>query len=307
MYRVRAADGTEHGPLSVETVRAWLADGRVLHRSAARLEEGTEWKPLSEFPDFALSSGSVSAPSLPPSAAQRPPPALPPPLPPIARSSPQASPPRARFSALAIASLVLGLFGFLVIPALVGLVCGFVGLSKIRSSRGALKGRMLATMGILLSFAMLVLVGMGVFWAVSQHPQHRPGRPAVRSTGCEENLNQLAHAVRQYANDHGDIFPGATNWCDQVREYVPSMDVYTCPGASSDQRSSFALNRNVAGRNQETLNPATVLLFESTVGWNAAGTPEIAGSARGFLLVALVNGELVRIAPEGVSSLRWEP
>lgn len=127
------------------------------------------------------------------------------------------------------------------------------------------------------------------------------------TTGCTENLVQLANSIRQYANDHGDILPDATNWCDQVREYVPSMDVYTCPGGNFGRKSNFAMNRKVAGYNQDSVNPSTVLLFESPAGWNATGTKDIAGSAGGMLHVVLLDGQVVRVNLDGLAGLRWEP
>lgn len=207
-----------------------------------------------------------------------------------------------------MASLLLGLFGFLVIPALISLVCGIMALSRIRRSNGCLRGRAIANIGILLSLAMLVIVTLGAFWVMKQNNGFSPPRPrTMMTTSCGENLIQLANSVRQYANDHGDILPGATNWCDQVREYVPKMDVYTCPGGNYGAKCSFALNRNLADRNQDSIHPSTVLLFESTQGWNASGTKEIAGSAGGLLHVVLFSGEVVRVTSDGLSDLRWQP
>jgi hypothetical protein len=154
---------------------------------------------------------------------------------------------------------------------------------------------------------MLIGVGFVVFWAMKNHERFQPGRPPMPVAGCGENLTQLANALRQYANDHGDILPSATEWCDQVRDYVPTMSVYTCPGGNSGQRSSFALNQAIAGRNQDSLDPTTVLLFESAAGWNASGTQEIAGSPRGLIHVALINGQVVRVGLDGLAALRWIP
>jgi len=261
---------------------------------------------LREFPDFAdLTRDAAAADALP---GRR---SLPPPLPPSPAMSDRRIPtspvPVARWSSLAIASLVLSVFGFLVFPGLLGLVCGLLALSRIRKSGGALKGRALASIGIMLSLVMLVLVTIFVFWVIQQNGGRRPPRPMMTATGCGENLAQLANSVRHYANDHADILPGATNWCDQVREYVPNMEVYTCPGGNFGRKSSFALNLQVAGRNQESVNPATVLLFESGAGWNASGTKDIAGSAGGVLHVVLFDGQVVRVGRDGLAGLRWDP
>jgi hypothetical protein len=54
MYRIIGGDGKEYGPIGVEEVRRWVAEGRLNAQSLARPEEAAEgWRPLGSFPEFA--------------------------------------------------------------------------------------------------------------------------------------------------------------------------------------------------------------------------------------------------------------
>jgi len=53
MYKVIGADGKEYGPASAEQIRQWIAEHRLIAQSKARAEGSTEWRALSEFPEFA--------------------------------------------------------------------------------------------------------------------------------------------------------------------------------------------------------------------------------------------------------------
>ena len=52
MYRIIGADGNQYGPISAEHLRQWIADGRANAQTKILAEGTTEWKPLSEFPEF---------------------------------------------------------------------------------------------------------------------------------------------------------------------------------------------------------------------------------------------------------------
>jgi len=53
MYKIIGADGREYGPVSPEQLRGWIQQGRVNLQTQARLDGGTDWKPLQGFPEFA--------------------------------------------------------------------------------------------------------------------------------------------------------------------------------------------------------------------------------------------------------------
>jgi hypothetical protein len=52
MYKIIGADGKEYGPISAEVLRQWIAEGRANAQSKILPEGATEWKALSEFPEF---------------------------------------------------------------------------------------------------------------------------------------------------------------------------------------------------------------------------------------------------------------
>lgn len=67
MYKIIGADQREYGPVSAEQVRQWIAEGRAAGQSLIRPEGAAEWKPLSEFAEFAdalgLAPGAPSGPA----------------------------------------------------------------------------------------------------------------------------------------------------------------------------------------------------------------------------------------------------
>lgn len=52
MYRVVGADNQEYGPISAETLKEWIAQGRANSETLARYEDGGAWKPLRTFDEF---------------------------------------------------------------------------------------------------------------------------------------------------------------------------------------------------------------------------------------------------------------
>src|SRR5689334_2865109 len=73
MYRIIGADGNQYGPISAEQLRQWLAEGRANAQTKVLAEGTTEWKSLSEFPEFFASApGTGPAGTMPP-----PPPSMP--------------------------------------------------------------------------------------------------------------------------------------------------------------------------------------------------------------------------------------
>jgi len=67
MYRIIGADGNQYGPISAEQLRQWIAEGRANAQTKVLAEGTTEWKPLSEFPEF-------FGPAAPPPGVTTPPP-----------------------------------------------------------------------------------------------------------------------------------------------------------------------------------------------------------------------------------------
>ena len=240
MYLVRGSDQVEYGPVDAETVRRWLAEGRANSQTLLRLEGGTDWKPLGEFPEFNLASGADS---------------VPPPIPGLAPvSQPRTSPEIPRTSGLAVTSLVLGILGLLTcgISSLVGFVLGIVALAKIRNSNGALGGRGVAIAGICLSVVFMLfglLFGAGIVSVISNTrsraqqvnmtqgpfpPQAmNRARTKAQQISCVSNLKQIGLAARMWSNDHNDTFP--PDFLSMSNELF-SPKILVCPDDAARKR-----------------------------------------------------------------------
>jgi hypothetical protein len=88
------------------------------------------------------------------------------------------------------------------------------------------------------------------------------------------HMAQLRDAIAMYSDDYDGRLPLAGDWCDALLPYGEDESVYVCP-AAYNRSSSFALNAAVGGLRRAEIENASelVLLFESDVGWNAAGGP----------------------------------
>jgi uncharacterized membrane protein len=60
MYKIIGSDKREYGPVTAEQLRQWIAEGRANAQTQVKAEDGTEWKPLSTFPEFADVFGTPS-------------------------------------------------------------------------------------------------------------------------------------------------------------------------------------------------------------------------------------------------------
>ena len=66
MYKIIGSDGREYGPVNAETIRQWIAEGRLHGPSQIQGEGQTGWKPLGDFPEFAAALGAAPPAALPP-------------------------------------------------------------------------------------------------------------------------------------------------------------------------------------------------------------------------------------------------
>lgn len=68
MYYIIGSDGKKYGPVKADEVRQWMAGGRANASTLVLVEGGTEWKPLSSFPEFAGAASTGQPPLTPPAA-----------------------------------------------------------------------------------------------------------------------------------------------------------------------------------------------------------------------------------------------
>ena len=212
-----------------------------------------------------------------------------------------------RTSKLAIASVLLGLVGLLILGfkvvmilypyqinvllrnimgllGVVGLIFGAVGFERIIRSKGMLKGTAFAILGIVFTASMSHL------WLLERvNPRSR-----AAYLPCSRNLNRLAIATLKYGGKHGQ-FPNPNQWCDVLlKEGKVDIEQFVCPSivlvlrwpfgsgklfswpSPKKGRCHFAVNPNC----KPDSPPGTVLLFETKEGWNQFGGPKLLTTER---------------------------
>jgi len=286
MYKIIGADGKEYGPVSVEMLRQWITQGRIGANSKVRLESETEWMQLASIPEFA--SEFATAPAAPPPA-----------------SAPT------RTSGLAISSLVLGILGVFScgLTALVGLILGIVGLTKIKKSEGRLSGSGLAIAGIVVSGIFLLMLPL---FAAMLLPALAKAKAKAQAIQCLNNAKQISLGIMMVTDANTNICPEAATWCDDVLPEVGANTIFLCSAGDPNDRCHFALNQQLAGKDiTEVKNPATtVMIFESDGGWNLNGGSELLlrePRHNQKLIVGFVDGHVEMLATSQLAQLNWAP
>lgn len=292
MYKILGGDGKEYGPVTAETLRQWVNEGRASGQTQVRGEGSSAWVALASLPEFA----ALFAGSLP------------------GGTSVQTGVPggRAPNSGMAITSLVLGICGFLcTLTAIPGLILGFMAMKKINASEGRLGGRGLALAGTIVSAVALVMsIAIIAIYAALLLPALAKAKSKAQTINCVNNLKQLGLAVKIYSADNGDKFPAATNWCDAIMPMVGSPKIFQCPGDLAQSRSGYAYNAAVSGLADGKVDPSTVVIFESDTGWNASGGQElmIKSPRHGTVyVVGFADGSVQQISAARLAQLRWNP
>ena len=285
-YFIIGGDGKEYGPVPAAELRQWVQDKRVNAQTRMRAETSTDWTTAGQIPEVAAMFS-----------------ATPPPLPaaPVAES---------RLSGLAVTSLVLGVLGLACgLTALPGLIIGIIALVKISKSRGALRGHGLALAGTIVSGVLLLFIPI---MAAMLLPALSAAKNKAQAISCLNNEKQLSLAVRMYSLDHTNRYPTAATWCDDIQTAVGMDKVFKCPAAES-LRCGYAYNAKLDGVDESSVNPQTVMIFESDQGWNASGGPELAAESRHgrgaakMMNVAFADGHVERVTADRLATLRWEP
>jgi len=293
MYKIIGADEREYGPVNVDQLRQWIAEGRVNRQTKAQAESGGAWRPLTELPELAeLLTGTITGPAVPP-------------LPATAPTTP------ARTSGLAMASLVLGILGFCSfgLTALVGLILGIVSLIRINRSNGTLKGWGVGLAGTILSTVLLLMLPIFAGLLLPALAKAKSKATAIR---CMNNLRQLGLAARLYADENNERLPSAANWCDGLQKYVETGKAFQCPLGNQGQRCHFGFNAQLSGvdRSKIEFPVQTVLFFETDGGWNVSGGREmLLTQPRHLRTVALgfVDGHVELLNLSRLDNVRWKP
>jgi hypothetical protein len=144
MYKIIGADGREYGPITAEQLREWIAEGRANAQTRALAEGAAQWKPLTEYLEFAPALGRV-------------PPQWPAP-------GPISITPTPRTNSLAMMGMLMGVLSITCgcccygLPFnLLGIIFSLVALAQIRNDAYPQEGRGLAIAGLVLSLLSLLL------------------------------------------------------------------------------------------------------------------------------------------------------
>jgi len=293
MYTILGGDGKQYGPITAETLRQWINEGRANRNTQVRPDGAEQWQALASVPEFAPYFATP-----------------PPGLNTAVGGSPIGPPPN---SGMAVTSLVLGISGFCcpVITAIPGLILGFMAMNKIKASEGRLGGRGLALAGTIVSgIALMMSIVTIAIYAALLLPALAQAKGKAQTINCVNNMKQLGLAVRLYAMDNKDTFPAATNWCDAIQPQVGTPKVFQCPGDRTMLRSGYAYNIALSGLREADIAPDTVMFFECDSGWNASGGKELMiGTPRHYktYVVGLADGSVQQIQEARLSQLRWNP
>jgi prepilin-type processing-associated H-X9-DG protein len=90
---------------------------------------------------------------------------------------------------------------------------------------------------------------------------------------CGSHLKGLGTAIELYAYEHNELYPECDNWCDIIVLYAdvsPKQLICTDSNAVLGE-SSYAFNKNLAGKKSAEVLNDTVLLFETDCGKSKAG------------------------------------
>lgn len=219
MYKILGADQTEYGQIGADVVRKWILQGRVTGQTSAQAEGSAEWKPLSQFAEFAPAfAAKGAAPSLQP-------PVAPGALPPALGSKPE--------KGLAITSMVLGIMSFVGCSILTGIpaiITGHIALNRTRKSPQQFGGGGLAVSGLALGYASLVFLPIIAILAGLLLPALAKAKVKAQQITCVNNMRQIGLAARIWSSDNGGKFP--PDFMSMSNELV-TPKVLVCPGDGS--------------------------------------------------------------------------
>jgi hypothetical protein len=182
-------DGKTYGPIGLEDLKKWVAQGRVNVQTQVQAEGSPEWKAAREIPELApLFQAGTPAGSLPP------------PISSIASAAPEGG--------LAITSLVLGILSLVCLGILAGIpaiICGHIARSRAKQQPAQYGGAGQALAGLILGYVSIFLTL--VILPAMLLPALVRAKYRAQQINCVNNMKQVGLAFRTWAVDHGDKFP----------------------------------------------------------------------------------------------------
>ena len=126
--------------------------------------------------------------------------------------------------------------------------------------------------------ARLVMVG-GVGIAASMLlPALAKAKVKANAMKSSNNAKQLGLGLIVHTQDNDGRLPTADKWCDAILRDVgtpvfvsPQDPASSLPIKVGQKVSSYAFNTALSGKNLNEVNPGTVIVFETDLGWNGSG------------------------------------
>jgi hypothetical protein len=191
MYKILGADGKEYGPVTLERLKEWLAQGRINGQTRIQIAGAAEWRSAADVPELASLFAVPGVPRV-----ENPPPLL---VVPAAKKQEKG---------LAVLSFVLGLASFVlclsVFTGIPAIICGHIARGRAVRFPNRFGGSGLARAGMVLGYLSIVfcLVIAGVLLPALSKTQHHSER-----VSCENNLRQIGLALKVWALEHNDQYP----------------------------------------------------------------------------------------------------
>lgn len=134
-------------------------------------------------------------------------------------------PPQQQSNGLAIASLVFGIIGMIipVIPSIIGIVLGIIGLNRTKDPRVGGKG--LAIAGISVSVVSFFMAGCMLSILL---PSLNRARETANRVKCASNLRQIGQALLLYGNENRGQYPPA-DFAPLLLTQDITAEVFVCP------------------------------------------------------------------------------
>lgn len=154
-YRIIGVDGKTYGPVGLEQIRHWLAQGRVDRRTPVFVDGASDWTFLGLLPELAAELGTT-------------PPGIP--VPRVSAAAPARSTNGFATTAFICALLSWGCCCCCCEPfSLLGIIFSIIALVQISSQSEPQQGRALALVALVLSAAsLLASFGLGLLNVVNQ-------------------------------------------------------------------------------------------------------------------------------------------
>jgi len=183
---------------------------------------------------------------------------------------------------------------------LFGLIAGIVADHRICKSKGFLTGRIFSISGTVLALILIVLGSIPIRPHVSEY---------AAQIACNVKLNGLGQAMRIYAGNYHNKYPTSDKWCDLLLQNTKINEKqFVCRRAFREGdkgRCHYAMNPNC----EPNSPPDIVLLFETKVGWNQFGGPELLTfeNHKGQGCSIFFNdGHVKSVEPNELGKLRWK-